>query len=43
MEWHEIGLIDNRASKFPERSIPGYEEVFGKQIDERSIAGKLCA
>ncbi|XP_030569574.1 protein ELYS homolog [Drosophila novamexicana] len=38
MEWHEIGLIDNRASKFPERSIPGYEEVFGKQIDERSIA-----
>ncbi|XP_064538769.1 protein ELYS homolog [Drosophila montana] len=38
MEWHEIGLIDNRASKFPERSIPGYEEVFCKQIEERSIA-----
>lgn len=40
MEWHEIKANDNKSATFPERSIPGYEEVFNKQVENSRIACK---
>lgn len=40
MEWHEIKATDNRAVNFPDRAIPGYEDVFNKQNNEFNIACK---